>query len=586
LLLSSSTASGASFYVSPEGSDSQSGTLDRPFATPQRALQAAREVRDEPKTIYLRGGVYRLTEPLRLHPEDGGTAAAPLTLSAWQNEQPILSGGRTISGWQIGNDGVWRTTIESVRNGTWKFNELFVDGVRATRARHPNEGYLRVETVGADKRTSFTYTAGDIPALKRVDGTEIVFLHDWSISRVPVASITPSNRTIQSASNIGPFANHYAMDHFEPHPRYFLENNSAFFDAPGEWYLDTVTGGLAYKPLAGQQPNAVQVVAPALTSLLTIAGQYDRPVEHVRIENIRFEHCAYDYGKRYAGGQATFHEENEPAKRIPVPAAVAIDRGREITLIGMEVAHVGGSGVWISGLSRSIEVSRLHVHDTGANGLMIGKPDFKTVGDGFEPVTSRVHVADSVFERPGRRFFGAVGVWIGISDHVTFEHNLVRFTPYTGISMGWRWKDEPTPAHDIVIVNNDIHHAMQELSDGGGIYSLGRMPNSKIIGNVIHDIPPNAGRAESNGIFCDEGTSGLLIEDNIVFNTARAPFRFHAVGNNISRGNLLAYPVGQPIYRYNGNVDQHVTRDNDRSISADQFDVTTVRDRMQAAGPR
>ena len=586
LFLWASSAFGASFYVSPEGADSNSGTMDRPFATPQRALEAARTIHDEPRIIYLRGGIYRLDAPLRLHPEDSGTSAAPLEISAFGDEPVTLSGGRTITGWTVGKDGVWRTTIEAVKNGTWKFNELFVDGVRATRARHPNAGYLRVETVGADKRTGFTYAAGDIPALRHIDGTELVFLHDWSISRVPVRSIEPTSRTALLAANIGPAAKHYAMDHYEPHPRYFLESHPAFLDAPGEWYLDIATGVLSYKPLSGQRPDRVEVLAPVLTSLLGIEGKPDQRVEHVRLKNIRLEHCAYDYGERYAAGQAAFHEEMAPRKRVPVPAAVAINHGQNITLSGVQIAHVGGSGIWIGGRSRSIEVSRLLVQDTGANGLMIGDPDFRKTAYGFEPATTQVHVADSVFENVGQRFFGAVGVWIGMSDHVTFEHNLVRFTPYTGISVGWRWNDDPTPIHDIVIANNHIHHNMQILSDGGGIYTLGRMPRSKIIGNVIHDIPPNAGRAESNGIFFDAGTSDLLIEDNVIFNTARAPLRFNAVRNNISRANLLVHPSDQPVYRFNGNVEQYITKDDDRTTTADQFDITTVRRRAQAVGPR
>ncbi len=33
-------------------------------------------------------------------PADSGTAAAPITYAAYPGEQPVLSGGRAITGWQ------------------------------------------------------------------------------------------------------------------------------------------------------------------------------------------------------------------------------------------------------------------------------------------------------------------------------------------------------------------------------------------------------------------------------------------------------------------------------------------------------
>lgn len=583
-------AHAAELYVAPGGDDAHPGTVDKPFATLAHALEAARAVQSEPVTLNLGGGVYRLSTPIRLGPADSRAKAAPLVIRAQQGGQAVLSGGRVIGGWKVGKDGIWRTTIESVKNGVWKFNELFVDGVRATRARYPNDGYLRIETVGEDKRTSFHYATGDLPKFRTLSNTELVFLHDWSISRVRVASIDSATRTLYTAYNVGIVAKHGEMDHFELHPRYFLENNVAFLDAPGEWFLDNSSGVLSYKPFAGQQPDKVEVIAPVLTRLLEVEGQPNRPIEHLRFENIRFEHCAYDFGERYAAGQATFHEEMRPTERVPIPAAVTIDYGQDIALSDVQIAHVGGTGIWIDNRSRSIEMSRMLIQDTGGNGLMIGSAVFKKIGEEFEPVTSEVQVADSVFEEVGQRFFGAVAVWIGMSNHVRFEHNLVRYTPYTGISVGWRWNADATPIHDIVVANNHIHHNMQILSDGGGIYTLGRMPGSQIIGNVIHDIPRNAGRAESNGIFFDVGTSDLLIADNVVFNTDRAPFRSNnaldSALNNISRDNLLVYPPDQSAYRYNGTKGGNITKQNDRPIPADQFDSANVKMRIQEVGPR
>ena len=92
---------------------------------------------------------------------------------------------------------------------------------------------------------------------------------------------------------------------------------------------------------------------------------------------------------------------------------------------------------------------------------------------------------------------------------------------------------------------------MQILSDGGGIYTLGLQPGTVLRGNLVHDVPLNLGRAESNGMFLDEGTTSLVIEGNAIYNVDRSPLRFHRATTNLVRNNLLVAPEGVPPFRYN-----------------------------------
>ena len=92
---------------------------------------------------------------------------------------------------------------------------------------------------------------------------------------------------------------------------------------------------------------------------------------------------------------------------------------------------------------------------------------------------------------------------------------------------------------------------MQILSDGGGIYTLGRQPGTVLSGNVIHDVPLNAGRAESNGMFLDQGTTELVIENNLIYAVDRSPFRFHQALENVVRNNVLIVSPDTPPVRYN-----------------------------------
>jgi len=152
LLCASSTASAVDFYVTPTGADTNSGSKERPFATLTRARDAVRALKSkgplsEPVHVNVTGGSYVLTEPLVLLPEDSGTEQAPVIYQAVPGARPVFSGGRTIRNWQLGANGVWTAHIPQVAAGQWYFEQLFVNGHRATRARTPNKFYFYIQDV-------------------------------------------------------------------------------------------------------------------------------------------------------------------------------------------------------------------------------------------------------------------------------------------------------------------------------------------------------------------------------------------------------------------------------------------------------
>jgi endoglucanase len=127
------------------------------------------------------------------------------------------------------------------------------------------------------------------------------------------------------------------------------------------------------------------------------------------------------------------------------------------------------------------------------------------------------------------------------------------------------WNTSATPCRGNVIEFNHIHHVMQMLSDGGGIYTLGRQPETVLRANLIHDVPLNAGRAESNGMFIDEGSSDILIEQNTIFNTARSPIRFHQATGDTVRNNVLVTPADVPTFRYNATDEKSMTYEGNQA---------------------
>ena len=168
----------------------------------------------------------------------------------------------------------------------------------------------------------------------------------------------------------------------------------------------------------------------------------------------------------------------------------------------------------------------------------------------------------------GQQFFGSVGIWSGITAQTLIKNNQISNLPYSGISVGWHWSTEPTPCREVRIEGNHIHHILKILSDGGGIYMLGLQPGGQITGNHIHHVDINAGRAESNGMFLDEGTTDVTVANNLIYAIARSPLRFHRATTNLVQDNVLVCGEDIPPVRYNRTEEKDIKMKGNLILSA------------------
>ena len=142
-------------------------------------------------------------------------------------------------------------------------------------------------------------------------------------------------------------------------------------------------------------------------------------------------------------------------------------------------------------------------------------------------------------------------------------HNLIHDFFYTGISVGWIWGYRDSPARDNRIERNHIHRIGQRvLSDMGGIYTLGPSPGTVVRNNLIHDVEKwNYG---GWGIYPDEGSTDLLIENNLVYDTSSSPFNQTFGKNNYIHNNIFAFGRGYQVMQTRG--ENHLTVIFDRNI--------------------
>jgi parallel beta-helix repeat protein len=174
--------------------------------------------------------------------------------------------------------------------------------------------------------------------------------------------------------------------------------------------------------------------------------------------------------------------------------------------------------------------------DLGAGGVKVGDPE---IPKGVAQATSGISVSENHIHNIGIVYPAAVGVWIGQSSGNTVAHNEIADTYYTAISLGWTWGYGPMAAHDNRIEFNNLYNIGRSLlSDMGCIYSLGVQPGTVERNNLCHDVTRYA--YGGWGIYTDEGSSQILIENNVVYRTQDGGFHQHYGRENIVRNNVFA----------------------------------------------
>ncbi|PHN02999.1 right-handed parallel beta-helix repeat-containing protein [Flavilitoribacter nigricans] len=574
------------FYVSPEGNDDHSGSRTQPFATLQRAKTAVLEsLADKAgeRTIWLQPGRHQLTAPLVFTSADFPDTSSRLQIIG--EEGAIISGGVVLTDWQTAETGLWMCQLPPAAGSVQSVRELFVGGKRAIRSRFPNSDYLRVGTVGADKRSHFFYESGDFPLPAQVNDTELILMHDWSSSRISIQSIDTTTNKLTPVDWIGArVLDFFTLDHWEAHARYFLENDLLFIDQDYEWYYSSEERRIYLQLPTGQDANELEIIVPVSAGLLQMNGTEEHPIRNIHIENITFRHSAWELPTGgYAGIQATHFDPrpNTGTGWSVVPAAVTASLAEACTFTNCRFENLGGSGLWLGRGCTDNAVTASKFRDISGNGIMIGEGRDRRVTDGpwWENAPDQAargnRIENSTITDCGVQFFGAVGIWVGLAAETTITNNEVHHLPYTGISIGWMWNPSPTPARGNRVVGNHIHHIMQKLSDGGGIYMLGLQPGSELKDNLIHDVTVNVGRAESNGMFLDEGTTDVIVSGNVIYNIAKSPIRFHRATTNLVQQNALFCGEGIPPFTYNATdaslikkVDNEVHQAGDAGIEA------------------
>lgn len=528
-------------YVSPQGRPDWTGKLpipneqesDGPLPSLAAARDRIRELRKQgkpgPMAVQVRGGTYRLTETFTLTPEDSGT-----TYVAYEGEHPIISGGEEVRGWKQAEGKVWTAPASG------SFHELFVGGRRAQRARAPTNGFYRIDGPSSqDKPFLLKFRGNDIKKSWQASGVEVVALLAWAEVRMPIVSVDEPNHAARLSGNPRP-------SNKETDARYWIENAPDALDSAGEWFHDQSTAALKYWPVPGDDLTKDEVVVPRLQQLVRLEGKPEsgQLVHDVLFRGLDFRHTDWFIGANgYADTQAA----------IEASAAFEATGTENVTLEHCTFTQMGGYAIWFGRGSKQNRVLNTEIFDMGGGGVKLGETSMRE--NEAERNSGNV-ITDNDMHDLGLVYPAAVGIWVGQSSGNTLSHNHIHDLFYTAISVGWTWGYTPNQCNGNKIEFNHLHDIGKNmLSDMGAIYTLGVQPGTVIRNNLIHDV--YSFTYGGWGIYPDEGSSNMVIENNIVYRTKSAGFHQHYGRENLVRNNVFAF--GKEFQLMRTRAEPHVS---------------------------
>lgn len=514
----------------------------------EKALQQAREERrlNNATDICLRlqEGVYLLNQPITIRPEDNGTRIVA-------DGKVTISGGVSISGWKKEGK-CYVADVPDFNGRPLEFRQLWVNGKKAVRARDVDdfEQMFRIRSV--DKANETIYVPAK--AVKKIINAkypEMVLHEMWCIANLRIKNIK-----IQGDSAAVTFhqpESHVHFMHPWPSPMvttdghnsaFYLTNAKELLDSEGEWYLDARASKLYYIPRKGEDMGSAEVIAPAVETLVQVAGTPDEPVKDVTFEGITFSYTTWmrpsvsGHAPLQAGMYMTEAYKLRPKMDRPngdhkldnqgwvgrPAAAVSLNCAENVSFTKCTFEHNASTGLDYHLYIKGGTVDHCTFRDIGGNGILAGgfSPEGFEAHKPYDPTDRRIictglNITNNLITDVTNEDWGCVGIGAGFVRDIRICNNEISDVSYTGISVGWGWNQQPCSMANNLISGNLIYNYAKHMYDTAGIYTLGAQPHSLIEGNVVRDIyTPSYVHDPEHWfyLYTDEGSSGITVRNN------------------------------------------------------------------------
>lgn len=550
------------FYVSVDGDDSASGSIDQPFATIKRAQEAVREYTAEygipsgGMRVGIKNGYYPM-QNISFSAEDSGKIDSPIIYSGYGDGETVLSGGiklntadfQDVTGEErarlqakaadkvkyvnlsdygitqedygkmhaIGryhNEGKY--TDASIGNSA----ELYVSGVRQTPARYPNDKDLKTgkiidigdayEPSPGDYRESWhdlmnprggTFRVGSAVA-KRIANwrsLEDVWMYGYFYWDWADMSTPIANYDAKKKEITTKYCSRYGFKKDTP---YYFYNVFEELDTQGEWYLDRTSGRLyiyADENFSGSDIELSLTQAPI--------------IDTDNVENIVFENLTIACGRE---------------------SGINI-QGNDNVIRGCKIRDVSTAGVKISGYNNLVFENE--ISHTGQDGIILSGGDRETLKKGNNKADNNyIHH----FARLYRTYSGGVSVY-GVGN--TVSHNEISQAPHLAVFY---------EGNEHLIEYNRIYNVVLDSDDAGAIYAKRSSDfyGNTIRYNCIYDI--GSGKFKPHGIYFDDMLSGQTAYGNVLVNIPGNGFLIGGGRDNNVNDNLIINASKPIVYDQRG----------------------------------
>ena len=539
----------ADFFVSTEGSDDWSGILsdpdsegsDGPFATLERARDAVRELKQSQSTdivVLIREGIYPLEETIVFGLKDSAEGDSTITYAAYPGEKPVFSSGREIVGWKRAPANLPGLPKEArgevfVAEVSGSFKTLYDGEGMLPRAK--SEGFIPLK---GGSRTEIHFPEGKLKNWSNIADVEIIVRphHAWISNILPLESVDEQAGMARTSIQAT-----YAMNalHFlKTTENCWVENVLDELDEPGEWALNTQEGKVYLWPR-----NQTPVLAPRLLELIRVEGNVDIDGPNdIPVRNLVFRGLTFMHGERY-----TLTEDDAGLQHdwdiLDKANALARLRGTEnITIERCHFTHSGSGAIRVDLHGMENTISGNHIEQMGGAGIVLCG-----YGPGTKDVNRKNLVYNNRIHHIGKIYIHSPGIFLWQSGENRVANNLIHNTPYCGMIVSGcmthfferadnrelvrtiRWHEvgggpsrktdaETLPykhSHDNMIEYNEIHHVMEKMGDGNGIYVRGAGSDNVLRRNYIHHLV--APMHMQAALRTDGGQRDTLIAENIIY---------------------------------------------------------------------
>jgi len=500
LAIAGQLSAAETFYVAPNGKDTNPGTLKSPFATITQARDAVRKVNKDSKesvVVNIRGGVYHIKESIRFDHRDSGPDGQYITYRNYKDEKPVIIGGVPVTNWEPYKDGIMKANIGK----DIEFWSLLVDGKLASIAKE-----------------------NKWKQPKSIRNVQAYYQGAWMSEYLKI-KLNDKNQPVSD----------YPKSQFSGGLRHY-SGDVEFISGPGEWAVNSDAGYLYYYPKTKKELDTV--IRPTAKSVFTFKGESGKqPVSNIKIQGLEILLTDFNASMPCYSGTTIdgYERQNADYPETLRTSLILMENAKNIQVLDCDLHDAPLHAVSLYGWAQNNTVSGCKMTNLGYSGVYLA--GLLLHKDNSEVINKANIISNNEISNIMATVNHATGVQIYQSAENIIEHNLIHQSRRYGISLkGARYGvrgsvglghvkfsdwDKYIHSNKNIFRYNYMYDLGADSADGGGIEcwggGRGNIVDNNIIINAYTGGPKGGWRGHS--IFLDDGSDYWTIRDNIVYDT-------------------------------------------------------------------